>query len=466
MDFCAALKTLLGEHGVITEPAARAPFERDWRGLSQHPAVAVAFPKTAGQVSEIVKLCTEYSVAIVPQGGNTGLVAGGVPVAGKPQLIVSFNRMNKIRSLDLAADCIVAEAGVPLALVQSTAAEADRLFPVSFAADGTAQVGGVISTNAGGVQVLSYGNMRAQVLGLEVVLADGSIWNGLNALPKDNTGYDLKQVFIGAEGTLGLITAACLRLHPAPRARATALVGVASAALAMQLFQAMRRVAGPALTLCEFMSAEALALGGAAPFEAPAYLLLEISALEDDAEPQILIERVLEEALEDGTALDAVIAQSERERLALLALREGIPEGELETGGAVKHDISVPLGRMAEMVAATEALVVKSYPGCRLNIFGHLGDGNLHINLRPPAGKTLADLAAQKTAITDAIESLAVSLGGSFSAEHGIGQFRLAGMAAHKSPEALAMMRRLKQAFDPGGLFNPGKTIPAESPND
>jgi FAD/FMN-containing dehydrogenase len=466
MDFCDALKALLGEHGVLTEPADRAPFERDWRGLSQYPALAVAFPKTAQQVSDIVNLCTEHRVAIVPQGGNTGLVAGAVPVAHKAQLIVSFNRMNQIRAIDLAANFIIAEAGVPLASVQKAAADADRLFPMSFAADGTAQVGGVISTNAGGVQVLSYGNMRAQVLGLEVVLADGSIWNGLNALPKDNTGYDLKQVFIGAEGTLGLITAACLRLHPAPRARATALVGTKSAAQATQLFQAVRRVAGPALTLCEFMAAEALALGGTAPFDAPAYLLLEISALEDDAEPQVLIERVLEVALDDGTALDAVIAQSERERAALLALREGIPEGELETGGAVKHDISVPLSRMAEMVEATESLVAQSYPGCRLNIFGHLGDGNLHINVRPPVGKTLGDLAEQKAAITYAIESLAMRLGGSFSAEHGIGQFRLAGMAAHKSPEALAMMRRLKQAFDPAGLFNPGKTIPPESKND
>jgi FAD/FMN-containing dehydrogenase len=462
-DFCTALKTLLGEQGVLTSPEDRAPFERDWRGLSKHPALAVAFSKTAEQTSDIIKLCTVHGIAIVPQGGNTGLVAGGVPIANTLQLILSLNRMNAIRSLDLAADCIIAEAGVPLAAVQKAAADADRLFPVSFAADGSAQIGGVISTNAGGVQVLSYGNMRAQVLGLEVVLADGTIWHGLNALPKDNTGYDLKQIFIGAEGTLGIITAACLRLHPAPRAIASALVGTESAAQAMALFQSVRRVAGPALTLCEFMAKDALALGGTAPFEAPAYLLLEVSALEDDAEPQTLIERVLETALEDGTALDAVIAQSEREREALMALREDIPEGELHSGGAVKHDISVPLGRMAEMVSATEALIAKNHPGCRLNIFGHLGDGNLHINIRPPEGKTLDDLAPVKTAITTAVESLAVSLGGSFSAEHGIGQFRLSGMAAHKSPEALSLMRRLKAAFDPAGIFNPGKTIPPET---
>jgi FAD/FMN-containing dehydrogenase len=464
MDFCSALKTLLGETGVLTEAADRAPFERDWRGLSNHPAVAVALPKTPQQVSDIVKLCAEHGIAIVPQGGNTGLVAGGVPIANAPQLILSFTRMNTIRTLDLAADCIIAEAGVPLAAVQKAAADAGRLFPVSFAADGAAQIGGAISTNAGGVQVLSYGNMRAQVLGLEVVLADGTIWHGLNPLPKDNTGYDLKQLFIGAEGTLGLITAACLRLHPAPRGIATALVGTRSAAEAMTLFQSVRRVAGPALTLCEFMTAQALALGGTAPFKAPAYLLLEISALEEYAAPQALIERVLETALADGTARDAVIAQSEREREALMALRENIPEGELHAGGAVKHDISVPLSRMAEMVTATETLIAHHYPGCRLNIFGHLGDGNLHINVRPPEGKPLVSL--DKAAITQAVESLAVSLGGSFSAEHGIGQFRLSGMAAHKSPVALALMRRIKQAFDPEQIFNPGKTIPPESKND
>jgi FAD/FMN-containing dehydrogenase len=466
MDFCAALKALLGETGVLTDPTDRAPFERDWRGLVHNAAVAVALPKTAQQVADIVKLCAAHGIAIVPQGGNTGLVAGGVPIADTPQLILSFNRMNAIRSLDLAADCVIAEAGVPLATLQEAAATAGRLFPVSFAADGSAQLGGVISTNAGGVQVLSYGNMRAQVLGLEVVLNDGSIWHGLTALPKDNAGYDLKHIFIGAEGTLGLITAACLRLHPAPRAQAMALAGTSSAAQAMALFQAMRQVAGPALTLCEFMTADAMALGGTAPFAAPAYLLLELSALEEDAAPQALLERVLEQALEAGTALDAVIAQSVREREALLALREAIPEGELQAGGSVKHDISVPLSRMAEMVAGTEAFIAQSHPGCRLNIFGHLGDGNLHINVRPAAGQTLADLAPIKTGITDAIETLAVSLGGSFSAEHGIGQFRLAAMTAHKPPEALALMRRLKQAFDPAGLFNPGKTIPAESKHE
>jgi FAD/FMN-containing dehydrogenase len=466
MDFCAALKNLLGENGVLTAPEDRAAFERDWRGLVQHPALAIALPKTAQQVSDIVKLCVAEKIAIVPQGGNTGLVAGAVPVADKPQLILSFNRMNAIRSLDLAADCITVEAGVKLARVQEAAAAANRLFPVSFAADGTAQVGGVISTNAGGVQVLSYGNMRAQVLGLEVVLADGAIWHGLTALPKDNTGYDLKQLFIGAEGTLGLITAACLRLHPAPRAQATALVGIDSAAQAMALFQTIRQMAGPALTLCEFMTNEALSLGGPPPFAAPAYLLLEVSALEDDAAPHSLIERGLESALAGGTAQNAVIAQSGLERQKLLALREKIPEGELAAGGAIKHDIAVPLSRVAEMVDATHAFIAQHYPGCRLNIFGHLGDGNLHINVRPPAGQSLAALSPIKSAITEGIEALAVSLGGSFSAEHGIGQFRLASMAAHKSPESLRLMRRLKDAFDPEQIFNPGKTIPPERDDD
>lgn len=459
MPFITALQNLLGTHGVLTAPEDRASFERDWRGMVQNRAVAVALPKTTQQVSDIVKLCVAHGIAIVPQGGNTGLVAGGVPVPGKPQLIIGFSRMDQIHSIDLAADCLITEAGVPLAKVQETAAAHDRLFPVGLAAEGTAQIGGLISTNAGGVQVLSYGNMRAQVLGLEVVLADGSIWDGLSSLRKDNTGYDLKQVFIGAEGTLGLITSACLRLYPAPKAHATALVGVESPAHAMVLFQAVRRFAGPSLTICEYMEAAAMQLGGAPPFAAAVYVLLEMSVL-DDADPQARLEDALAAALADGVAVDAVIAQSERQRQEFLALREAIPLGELADGGAIKHDIAVPLNKIAEMVEGVRSLTSEKYSDCRLNIFGHLGDGNLHINVRPPAGQSVADLSGRKDAITHDIEGLALSLGGSFSAEHGIGQMRLASMAAHKSPVALNLMRSLKDALDPGHVLNPGKTIP------
>jgi FAD/FMN-containing dehydrogenase len=429
-----ALKAVLGESGVLTAPADRALYERDWRGLSAHPALAVALPKNVEQVSDLVRLCAAHGIKIVPQGGNTGLVAGGVPVAAVPQLIVSLSRLTRIRAQD--ADTITVEAGATLAAVQEAAASAGRYFGVSFGAEGSATIGGAISTNAGGMRVLAYGPMRAQVLGLEVVLADGRIWNGLSALGKDNTGYDLKQLFIGAEGTLGLITAATLRLHPTPRPATTVLAGVDSPEHALQIFAAL----GPGVTLCEYMRGDSLPLSGAKlPFAAPDYLLIETSGDLD--------------ALTDG-----VIAQSEAQRLEFISWREAISEGELRAGGAVKHDISVPLARIPAMVHATEALVAAKYPGARPNIFGHLGDGNLHINIRPAPGQTLADLP--KVAITAGIESLAASLGGSFSAEHGIGQFRLGSMVAHKSQLELDLMRRIRQALDPEQIFNPGKTIP------
>ncbi len=420
--------------------------------------MAVVLPKTTIEVAEIVKLCAVHGAKIVPQGGNTGLVAGAVPIAGPPQIILSLNRMHNVRELDPVGDTITVEAGMTLLAVQEAAAAAGKFFPVSLGAEGSARIGGVISTNAGGLQVLSYGSMRAQVLGLEVVLADGRIWNGLRALRKDNTGYDLKQLFIGAEGTLGIVTAACLRLHPAIPARASALVGCASVAGAMALFQAARAAAGPGLTLCEYMSRDAFTLGakGRLPFQAAAYVLLEISM--PDAEQAL--EAVLAQALESGIASDAVLAQSGRERQEFLAIREGISEAELHEGGAVKHDISVSLSKIPDMVAAVERLVAEKYPDCRPNIFGHMGDGNLHINIRPPAGQSMADLGPRKAAITNDIEALAVALGGSFSAEHGIGQLRLPGMMAHKQVVELDLMRAIKHALDPSGLFNPGKTVP------
>jgi FAD/FMN-containing dehydrogenase len=461
-DIVAQLRAVLPGNVVLTAAADREAFETDWRKLYHYPALCVVLPETTPQVAEVVRRCAAAGVAVVPQGGNTGLVAGAVPSASGNQLVLSLARMKKIRDFDPVGDTITVEAGATLHDVQEATAAGGKLFPVSLAAEGTAQIGGLISTNAGGLQVLSYGSMRAQVLGLEVVLADGRIWQGLRALRKDNTGFDLKQIFIGAEGTLGIITAACLRLLPAVTARATALVGAASVGDALKLFQALRAEAGAALTLCEFMSKAAFELGvshaqaGSMPFSSPAYVLAEISGPAGQAH----LESVLAAALADGTAGDAVIAQSDRERLKLLALREAVPEGELREGGALKHDISVPLGRIPEMLALVESLLGKKYPDCRLSVFGHIGDGNLHVNIRPPAGGALSDLTDRKAAITADIENLAVSLGGSFSAEHGIGQMRLTGMQAHKSTVELDLMRALKTALDPAGIFNPGKVLP------
>jgi len=460
------LRSICAAKAVLTEPADMAPFETDWRKIYKNPALCVVLPADTAQVADVVRACAAAGVPVVPQGGNTGLVAGGVPGAGQKPVILSLRRMTKIRALDTTGDTITVEAGATLQAVQDAAAEAGKLFPVSYAAEGTAQIGGIISTNAGGMQVLSYGSVRAQVLGLEVVLADGRIWNGLRALRKDNTGFDLKQVFIGAEGTLGVVTAAVLRLYPAVRERATALVGVASLEASLEIFAALRRRAGAALTMCEFFTRAAMDLalahipGGKLPCDAPAYLLAEISAHTKGERVDETLLEALESVLETGSATDAVVAQSVRERADLIRIRETIPEGELVEGGAVKHDIAVPIGEIPATVRAIEEMVAQDYPAFRLNIFGHVGDGNLHVNVRPPAGQSLADIAAQKAAITEKVEAIAVARAGSFSAEHGIGQMRLSGMAAHKSAVELDLMRAMKHALDPLGILNPGKVIP------
>ena len=460
------LRRFLPAKAVLTEPADTAPFETDWRKLYKNPALCVVLPADTAQVAEVVRACAAAGVAVVPQGGNTGLVAGGVPGAGQKPVILSLRRMTKIRALDSIGDTITVEAGATLQAVQDAAAEAGKLFPVSYAAEGTAQIGGIISTNAGGMQVLSYGSTRAQVLGLEVVLADGRVWSGLRALRKDNTGFDLKQVFIGAEGTLGVVTAAVLRLYPAVTERATALVGVASLEASLDVFAALRRRAGAALTMCEFFTRAAMDLalahmpGAKLPCDAPAYLLAEISAHTKGERVDETLLEALEAVLEAGTATDAVVAQSGRERADLMRIRETIPEGELVEGGAVKHDIAVPIGEIPATVRAIEAMVAEDYPQFRLNIFGHVGDGNLHVNVRPPAGRTLADIADEKAAITEKVEAIAVARAGSFSAEHGIGQMRLTGMETHKSAVELDLMRAMKHALDPLGILNPGKVIP------
>ena len=337
--FFAILQTALPPKAILTEAADRAPFETDWRRIHNHPAICVVLPQTPEQVSAVLKLCGQAGVAVVPQGGNTGLVAGGVPVAGREQIVLSLKRMNKIRAFDPAGSTIIAEAGATLLEVQQAAADGGKMFPVSLGAEGTAQIGGVISTNAGGLQVLSYGSMRRQVLGLEVVLADGRIWNGLKTLRKDNTGFDLKQLFIGGEGLLGIITAASLGLLPAIASRATALAGIASLEAALTLFQALRAAAGEAMTMCEFISAPSMALALAhipdsrRPPTAAAYVLVEFSAHTPNAGISDLLETALEAALADATATDVIIAQSERERAGLIRIREAIADAELAEGG-------------------------------------------------------------------------------------------------------------------------------------
>jgi FAD/FMN-containing dehydrogenase len=467
MDFFSALQAVLPEKAILTAPEDKAPYEEDWRHIHKHEALCVALPETTEQVAGVVKLCADAGVAVVPQGGNTGLVAGAVPAdLRRRQIVLSLKRMRRIRDFDAVGGTMTVEAGLTVQEVQEAAAAKGKLFPVSFGAEGSAQIGGIISTNAGGLQVLSYGSTRAQVLGLEVVLADGRIWNGLRRLHKDNTGFDLKQVFIGGEGQLGVITAACLKLRPAVTGRATAIAGIVSLEDAIALFRHLHDRAGDAMTMCEFISGPAMELSLShlknvrRPFTAPAYVLVEFSAHNGTAEIDDLLEDALNAALDEGCIAEVVIVRNERERQALIRAREGIAEGELAEGGAVKHDISVPIALIPETVRAVEALIGEKFPDCRLNIFGHIGDGNLHVNVRPPAGRTLSDLNNRKPAITDTVERIAVERGGSFSAEHGIGQMRIAGMAAHKSAIELDMMRALKHAFDPSNIFNPGKMLP------
>ncbi|MFE0757429.1 FAD-binding oxidoreductase [Inquilinus sp. NPDC058860] len=465
-DLVARLRAALPK-GVLDDPADLAGFVTDWRRLHSNPALCVVLPTSTAEVATAVRLCAEAGVAIVPQGGNTGMVAGAVPVAGIPQVILSLRRMTAVRAVDAVGDSITVEAGVTLRAVQEAAAAVGRLFPLSLAAEGTAQIGGAVSTNAGGLQVLAYGSMRSLVLGLEVVLADGRVWDGLRSLRKDNTGFDLKQLFIGSEGTLGIVTAACLRLFPAIVQRATALVAVPSVARAVDLFQAVRGRTGGALTMCEYVAGDAMRLvarqvaDARPPFDAPAYVLIELSSPSDQDPISLTLEQVLGEALEAGTAQDAVIAQSERERARLLRLREEISDAELASGGAVKHDTTVPIALIPEMVAATEALVRDRFPGCRLNVFGHLGDGNLHINVMPPEGQKVAELGPLYRTITEAVEELAMARGGSFSAEHGIGQMRAASLLRFKGEVDLELMRTLKSSLDPKHILNPGKILPS-----
>ncbi len=466
MDFLAKLRNVLPAKAILTAPEDKAPYETDWRRIHSHRAICIILPETTEEVAAVVQLCAAAGVAVVPQGGNSGLVAGGVPVPDKPQIVLSLSRMRKIREFDEVGSTITVEAGLTVQEVQQAAAARAKLFPVSFGAEGTAQIGGIIATNAGGLQVLSYGSTRAQVLGLEVVLARGEIWNGLRRLRKDNTGFDLKQVFIGGEGMLGIITAACLILRPAVTGRATALAGIVSLEDAIALFRHLTARAGDAMTMCEFISSPAMELSLAhlrnirRPFSAAAYVLVEFSAQNETVEIDDLLEQALNAALDEGCIADVVIVQNERERDSLIRTREGIAEGELAEGGSLKHDISVPIALIPQTIRAVEAAIAEEFPDCRLNIFGHIGDGNLHVNVRPPDGQTLQDLNDRKAAITETVERIAMERMGSFSAEHGIGQMRIAGMAAHKSLVELEMMRTLKQAFDPANIFNPGKMLP------
>ena len=404
---------------------------------------------------------------MVPQGGNTGLCGGATPDAAGGQIVLKLSRMNRVRAVDPVNNTITVEAGCILANLQQAAAAAGRLFPLSLAAEGSCEIGGNLSTNAGGTAVLRYGNARDLVLGLEVVLPDGQIWDGLRGLRKDNTGYDLKQLFIGAEGTLGVITAAVLKLYPQPQARATALVALEGPAAALRLLSHMQAVCGDRLTGFELMSAFCLALvakhfpATRLPFAQahPHYVLLELSDTTSNAGLDAALHSALAEAVEAGLALDAAVAASETQADALWALRENIPEAQVHEGKQIKHDVSVPISRIAEYIAVTDAELQRAFPGVRMVTFGHLGDGNLHYNVAPPVGGDEDAFMSRASDVSRMIYDSAARFSGSISAEHGLGQYKRDEILRYKSPLEMELMRRIKAALDPQGIMNPGKVL-------
>ncbi|MDX9707494.1 MAG: FAD-binding oxidoreductase [Azospira sp.] len=457
-----SLRALVGDGNVLTGEAM-APQLVDWRGRYRGAAHCVVRPGSTAEVAAVVRACAEAGAPIVPQGGNTGLCGGATPDATGNAVLVCLGRMNRIRDIDPDNDTLTAEAGCTLAAVQ--AAAAGRLFPLALASEGSAQIGGNLSTNAGGVQVLRYGNARELTLGLEVVLPSGEIWNGLRGLRKDNTGYDLKHLFIGAEGTLGIITAATLKLFPLPRVHATGWVALASPAAAIGLLGDLRDEFGPLLTACELISDVALDFvlrhmpGSVRPLGAsPWHLLVELSS-GGDADLQSRLEAWLAGRLGAGACSDAVVAPSAAQARRLWALRENISEAQKREGISIKHDISLPISRLPVFLEQAGAALAAAFPGLRTVAFGHVGDGNLHYNLSmPEAGDNTAFIAAQPT-VNRIVHDLVHAHGGSISAEHGLGQLKREEILRYKSTVEIELMRALKRALDPLGLMNPGKGI-------
>jgi len=460
------LAAIVGPAHLLAGDAA-APYLVDWRKRYQGRARAVVQPATTAEVAAVVRACAAAGSPMVPQGGNTGLVGGGTPDDSGRAVLISLRRLNRVRGIDAANDTITVEAGCILEVVQQAARAAGRLFPLSLAAEGSATIGGNLSSNAGGTQVLRYGNTRDLTLGLEVVLADGTVWDGLRGLRKDNTGYDLKHLFIGAEGTLGIITAATMKLYPLPAAQMTALAAVPSLAAATRLLQRARAGAGAALTAFEVMGRITLAhavqelpaLRMPLPLEHPWYALLELSDSESEAHATQVFERLLADALEAGDIADAAVASSLAEAQALWALREGIPEAHARRGGNVKHDISLPVSTIAEFVEATNAELRRRYDWIEPIVFGHLGDGNLHYNMGTVDGTPLAVAFAHESEINELVHDAVHARGGSISAEHGLGQLKREAIRRYKPAVELEMMRSIKRSLDPLGLMNPGKML-------
>jgi FAD/FMN-containing dehydrogenase len=462
-----ALKDMLGPGGWLESAADREPYEIDFRRLHRGNTPLVALPDSTARVAGVVELCARERIGIVPQGGNTSYCGGATPRPGGHEILLSLRRMRKIRAVSAQNDSLTAEAGCVLAELQAAASAVNRLLPMSLGSEGSATLGGIVSTNAGGTAVLRYGMTRALVLGLEVVLPDGRVLNQLSALRKDNTGYDLKQLFIGAEGTLGVVTAATLRLFPQPAAVATAFIGLGTPAAAVELLGSLHEALGDTVTTFELVPRVALEFtgrhvaGARDPFGEPHawYVLAEATLAAADDAFVARFEAALAAAIERGLVEDAVTAASGAQRDALWRLRETIPEAQAKEGASLKHDISVEPARLPSFIEAGRALLERLAPGARLVAYGHLGDGNLHFNLSEPAGGDGGRLAGQADAIRRAVHDLVAAHGGSISAEHGIGQLKVGELERYEDPAALDLMRRIKRAIDPHGIMNPGKVL-------
>jgi FAD/FMN-containing dehydrogenase len=462
-ELVAKFRAIVGDKYAVTDKADIAPYVTEERDLFRGHSPLVLRPGSTAEVSAICKLASAHRIALVPQGGNTGLVGGQTPHNG--EVVISMRRMDRIRDVDTASNTMTCEAGVVLQIAQQKAAEVDRLFPLSLGAEGSCTIGGNLSTNAGGTGALAYGVAREMALGLEVVLADGRVLNVLSKLKKDNTGYDLRDLFIGAEGTLGIITAATLKLFPKPRAIETAFVGLASPAQALKLLTIAQNEAAGSLTSFELLAHIAVDFSVRHGIDVrnpmagphPWYVLMELSSARDDARDTL--ESILSTAMEDGIVDDAVIASSLSQRQAFWKLRDEMSAAQKPEGGSIKHDISVPVAAVPDFIAEADAAVVKLIPGSRPVPFGHLGDGNIHYNISQPIGADAAQFLARWHEVNAVVYAIVLRMGGSISAEHGIGVIKRVELPDVKDKVALELMRGIKAMFDPLGIMNPGKVL-------
>jgi FAD/FMN-containing dehydrogenase len=462
------IRAALGADACLEAPDAIEPYLADFRGLFRGATRLVVLPRSTAEVASVLSICNEAAVGVVPHGGNTSYCGGATPDASGRQIVLALARVDRVRELDAANFSITVEAGCVLADVQRAATKAGRYFPLSLGAEGSCQIGGNLSTNAGGLAALRYGVARDLVLGLEVVLPDGRVLDGLKSLRKDNTGYDLRHLFIGAEGTLGVITAASLKLFPAPRTVATAFVAVADVAAAVDLLGRLREATGDAVTSFELLPRLGIELttrhvaGVRDPFgEAHDwYVLCEIASAREDPGLRALLEEALGAAMSDGSVRDAVLAESVAQREALWRMRETVPEAQRREGASIKHDVSVPVAELPAFVNRATAAVLALVPEGRMLVYGHVGDGNLHFNVTQPVGARPQDFLALGDAIADAVYAQVREFRGSISAEHGIGQLKRRELARYKGHVDLELMRALKRSIDPRGIMNPGKVLP------